>query len=162
MKEQFLEEVIVCLDDDFGLPSHGRSTSFEDHLIIDLESPLVLREHSAWWLLLDAFQDVFDVGDLTRLLDGRPYEALELMSIDNWLDLRELEVELFDEVASLNDEADVFVAQDFLGGQARDVYAWPVGSDYLAEEVKLIVAAIALEVPFLVLAHHFIDDISAV
>ena len=55
VKEQFLEEVIVCLNYDFSLPSHGRSTSFEDHLIIDLESSLVLREHSAWWLLLDAF-----------------------------------------------------------------------------------------------------------
>ena len=55
------------------------------------------------------------------------------MAIDNRLDLRELEVKLFDKVAPLNYEADVFVAQDFLCGQARDVYTWPVCSDYLAE-----------------------------
>ena len=90
VKKQLLEEVIVSLYDDLCLTSHRCSTALENHLVSDRECSLVLGKHSARWLLLDLFQNRLYVGDSTRLLHRWSDEALELISVNDVFNIREL------------------------------------------------------------------------
>ena len=162
MKQQLLEEVIVLLDNDFCLTSHCISAALENHLVSNSECSLVLGEHSARWFLLDLLQNCFNVRYSAGLLHRWSDEALKLITVHNGLNRGELKVELFDEVTSFDDESNVLVAQNLLCRQARNVDPWPVRSNHLTQEVKLIVAPVSLERSLLVLAHNFVDDVSTV
>lgn len=65
---------------------------------------------------MDFFENRFNVRHFARLLDWWTNEALKLVAIDYRLYLRKLEVEFLDEVPSLYDEADIFIANYFLCG----------------------------------------------
>ena len=55
------------------------------------------------------------------------------MAVHDWINLGELKVEFFYEVSSFDDESNVFVTQNLLGGQAWYEDSRPVRSDYLTK-----------------------------
>ena len=93
------------------------------------------------------------------MLDWWADEALELVAVDDWFDLGELQIELLYEVASFDDETNIFVSDDLLRGQTWDVDAWPVRADYLSKQMEFIVASVSFECTFLVFSDYFVDYI---